>query len=120
MTHLTVKAGHSLTKLLVLVLCAQVALLCYDFYSNYKGRQDLVTAQRAGCERGKRDRAANAEFQRAHTIYITGVTDAPSVHKDVKELAKTAVEVYRRTSAVLTKQSHIDCTKAFPKASLLP
>lgn len=117
MTHET---GANVVKLVIIGLSIQLLVILFVLYSSYEGRVRLVESQQRGCERGKLDRADNAAFQRAHTIYITKVTGAKSVKQDVKDAAEIAVITFRRTSANLAARSKIDCETAFPKASFLP
>lgn len=109
-----------LIKLLLIVMGMQLFIVGYTFYTGYQGRKTTVRNQRAGCERGKLDRADNAAFQRAHKLYIDKVVLAKSVEEDVKAAARTAVETYNKTAASLTLRSQINCAKAFPKARIIP
>lgn len=109
-----------IVKILLIAMLVQLGVISYVFITSYQGRVDTVRAQRAGCERSKLDRKDNADFQVAHRIYIHNVTQADSVKEDVKSVARTAVETFDRTSASLAKRAKIDCTEAFPKASLFP
>lgn len=120
MTHMTENAGIKLTKLIVMLLVCMLFVVAYVFYSGYQGRKDLVTSQRAGCERGKLDRIDNAKFQKAHRKYINKVVLAKSVEEDVKEAAREAVMTYNKTAKRLSKRSKINCQLAIPKASLIP
>lgn len=117
---MTRELGYKVTTLVLVCMVCFLLLVCYVFYASYQGRKDIVTSQRAGCERGKLDRRANADFQRAHKVYIDKVVLAQSVKEDVKAAARIAVETYNRTARDLTIRAGIDCNKAFPKARLIP
>lgn len=120
MPHISREAGRSLVRLILIGMAVQLIVIFYVGWESYAGRVNLVKSQRAGCERGKLDRTDNADFQRAHTKYITSVTDAASVKEDVKSAAREAVQTFRRTSEELTQRAHIICADVYPKASLLP
>jgi hypothetical protein len=49
-----------LVRLVALQLLVQVLLIGLVLWSSYSARHNLVDSQRAGCERGKLDRAASA------------------------------------------------------------
>lgn len=117
---MTDKTAHKLGILIVIGMLVQLAVIGYVFYSGYQRRVDTVKFQRLACERGKLDRKDNADFQVAHTVYITTVTGAKSVKEDVKRAARTAVVTFNRTSQSLAKRSTIDCTKVFPDATVFP
>jgi histone H3/H4 len=122
MPHTPIPRGtaRKLTRLVIIGMLVQASVVFYVGVSGYIGRKDLVRTQRAGCERGKKDRLDNAAFQRAHKKYISRVVLAKSVQKDVKDAAREAIKVYTKTAADLTKRSKIDCSVAYPKARLLP
>jgi hypothetical protein len=119
-TYMTRQSGKGLAQLVVIGMAVQLLVIGYVFYQSYQGRNDVVSSQRQGCERGKLDRQDNADFQIAQTIYITGVTDAQSVREDVKQAARKAVITFHRTSQSLKKRARIDCAHVYPKAGLLP
>jgi len=114
------RTAHNLARLIIIGMLVQLLVIGYVFYSSYQGRVATVKAQRAGCERSKKDRLANADFQQAHRRYIDKVVLAKSVEEDVKKAAREAVKTYNRTSAELTGRSLINCAEAFPKARLIP
>ncbi len=97
-----------------------VVLLAGTFLQSYSGRAAQVTSSRAGCERSKLDRAANAAGWTAHARYIAKVTVAASVKEDVKRAAREAARTYSFVSADLSKRSKLNCAKTYPAASLLP
>lgn len=114
------------TALLLLIgLFVQVAILAYvyteldsqrkqDIHETKVTQKSVIKATRRGCERGKEDRRANADFQRAQSAYILKVTRAASVKEDVKRAAREARKVFTRTSSDLTERSKINCKKAYP------
>lgn len=120
MENIPADTAARVVKLLICGMLAMLVVVAYVFYTDFEGRKNTVTAQRAGCERSKLDRTANAAFQRAHTEYITTVTGAKSVKEDVKKAARKAVKTFQRTSKDLSKRAKIKCRKAFPKASFFP
>lgn len=109
-----------MAKLIVIGMLVQLLVIGYVFYQGFTGRQDIVHSQRLGCKRGKLDRQDNADFQNAHAVYITRVTDARSVQQDVKDAANEALMTFERTSASLTRRAKIDCAKVYPKARFIP
>lgn len=120
MQRLSHEAATGLAKLVVVGMLVMLGVTAYVFYTDYAGRVNSVTAQRAACERGKLDRNSNAAFQRAHTEYITTVTGAKSVKEDVKKAARKAVKTFRKTSQELSERAKIKCAQAIPKASFFP
>lgn len=117
---MTDRTARLLAILVVVGMVVQLGVIAYVGYSFYDGRKTTVENQRAGCERSKKDRTDNADFQKAHSTYIRKVTRASSVKEDVKEAAREARKTFKRTSKSLAKRSKIDCAEAFPKARLLP
>lgn len=109
-----------MAKLILIGMVVQLLVISYVFYNTYDGRVNTVKAQRRGCERSKKDRLANADFQQAHRRYIDKVVLAKSVEEDVKRAARAAVKTYNRTSAELSERALINCSTAFPKARLIP
>lgn len=109
-----------MVTMIIIGLVVQLSVIGYVAYSSYKGRTDLVASQRRGCERGKRDRKDNADFQKAHKTYIDKVVLAKSVRSDIKKAAREAVKTYNRTAADLSKRAKVDCAVAFPKGGILP
>lgn len=97
-----------LVRVILLGMMVQLLVIGYVFYQSYKGRQDVVIAQRSGCERAKLDRRANsggwriAENARRHSGNIV------------------VADKYESIAEGQEKRSLINCTKAFPNASLLP
>lgn len=97
-----------LAYLMITLLVLQLALVGYTFYVAYKGRDRLVTAQRLACERGKKDRRANA----------TGWRIAERARRNAGEY-RTAVR-YQYIAESLEERAAIDCDKKFPEATLIP
>jgi hypothetical protein len=114
------KIGYNLARLIILGMFIQLLVIGYVFLQAYDQRVILVDSQRQSCEQEKLDRKDNADFQTAQTDYIAVLSNTTSVGKDVKVAAKRANETYKRTSTSLTDRTKIDCTEAFPDASLLP
>ena len=125
------KAIVGLVRLLILVMVLQLVIVGYVFYSNYQGRQDLVKSQRAGCERGKLDRGANAEGWRAaetariasaaKTLHIS--TDEATVLVREKPESNSIPDVvaarrYDRIASGLEERARIVCKKQFPDAEV--
>jgi hypothetical protein len=92
----------------ICVLVMFLLVIGYVFYQSYQGRADLVQSQRFGCERGKKDRNANARGWR--------IAEKARVAEGELDVA----EQYRKIAAGLERRGRIDCVKAFPKAGLLP
>lgn len=102
------RAAQSLVKLIMIGLTLQLLLWGYVLYQSYQGRADLIKAQRGGCERGKLDRDANAR----------GWRTAEAARKAEGQIH--IADLYAHIAAGQEKRSRIDCSKAYPKASLLP
>lgn len=71
-------------------------------------------SSRAGCERGKLDRKANAAAWGAHAAYIVKVTRAKSVKEDVKRAARVEARTATRVAADLIARSTLDCERLYP------
>jgi hypothetical protein len=107
-TYISAETARSLAKLVMTCFCVMMLVLVYVLWQSYEGRVDLVNSQRAGCERGKLDRADSAKGWRA-----------------AQDLALSnsqpwAARTYALIASNLETRSRIDCAKAFPKASLIP
>lgn len=111
----------------------QLGGLSYVFYQSYQGRSELVTDNRAACERGKLDRGANATgWRTAETARLTSTAELLDIsYVEAKALEKheltpddppdlVAARKYDKIAFGLEKRSKIDCANAFPKAGLLP
>lgn len=96
--------------LVVVVLFVGLAL-----YQN-NIRTDLRDAQRAGCERGKLDRADNARAFRAQSDYLNLVLEADSVKADVKRAARVNQAAQNASASSLEARTgdNLICAKAFP------
>jgi hypothetical protein len=103
-----------LATLVIILLLVQVTMVIWVNNEANEGRSALVDSQRDGCERSKLDRKATSNFQNTHSEYIRKVTGAASVKEDVKEAAREALKVYRKTSASLNSRANINCKEAFP------
>lgn len=112
--------AYRLAQLIVLGMFVQLLVIGYVFYSQYEGRLVTYENLQAGCERSKKDRVANADFQNAHRDYIKRVVLAQSVKEDVKRAARDALATYQVTADALLERSSIDCHKAFAKPGILP
>lgn len=99
---------YNFAKLIVLGLVVNVFMVGYVFWMGYEGRRDLVTSQRAGCNRAKLDRGANAEGWR--------IAEGARRADGEIEVANN----YRDIASGLEKRSRIICSEAFPKASFIP
>lgn len=132
-TPLTRQQGTHLATLIMIGFGVGLLVLGYVLYQSYAGRVDLVKAQRIGCERGKKDRTANAEGWRAaeaarlsslsKQMHITvdaawGLVKQPRQPDDPPDLI--AAWRYDRIAHGLEERSRISCTKVYPGASLLP
>lgn len=94
-------------RVLLVQMAAIVVLIFSIWVSSYQGRVNVVDSQRRGCERGKLDRAANAQGWRI---------------AQQARLADGQVEVarqYARIAAGLEARSRIDCAAVFPHPKLI-
>lgn len=117
---MSANTAYNLAKLALIVLGIQLFVIMYVFYQSYQGRVDIVHTLRLGCERGKKDRGDNADFQQAQKRYIDRVVLAGSVKEDVKRAAREAVQTFERTSNSLSERALINCHDAFPDAKWIP
>lgn len=119
--------------MILIGLCVNLAVIGYVFYQSYAGREAVVKATRNGCERGKRDRKANAlGWRTAEMARINGVAqqlditlfEAEKMIKQKPERSDStdliAARNYDKIATGLERRSRISCPKAFPKAGLLP
>jgi hypothetical protein len=96
-----------LVRLVALQLLVQVLLIGLVLWSSYSARHNLVDSQRAGCERGKLDRAASARGWR--------------IAQDAR-LAEGNVGVARAYAAIageLESRSRLDCASVYPQPPLI-
>ena len=119
-TTLTRRQGGLIVKVILIGMFVQLGVMGFVPVSFYKGRADTAVNSQKGCDRNKKDRKDNADFQNAQKDYIKKVVLAQSVKNDVKQAAKEAVKTFDRTSASLTRRSKINCKAAFPKGGVLP
>jgi hypothetical protein len=132
-TPLTRGQTSSFVKLILVGLAVQLAVIGYVAYSTYVGRENVVTASRAGCERNKLDRIDNAngwrtaEVARMHGAARTLHIPLAEVKQRIKKRPKpddpvdlVAAWKYDRIAEGLETRSRVSCPKAFPKAGLFP
>lgn len=100
--------GRKVVRLMIGAMICLLLVVAYVFYQSYEGRANVVTAQRAACERGKKDRNANAEGWR--------IAQAARNADGQTEVARK----YSKIAAGLERRGRINCEKAFPKAGLIP
>jgi hypothetical protein len=103
-----VTPGRGHVRTLVALVVAVSALVFGSWLTAYSGRQALVDSQRAGCERSKLDRAANARGWRAAEAART------------RDGNLNTATFYGHLAAELEMRSRIDCVRQFPAPSLLP
>lgn len=107
-TPLTSRSGQLMMKTFIWGTMIQVLLVVYVFYQSYEGRETVVHAQRAGCERSKNDRKANA----------AGWRIAEKARRDGGQIL--VANHYRDIASQLEKRSRIPCNKAVPQAGIFP
>lgn len=100
--------AYRLGKLIILGMAVQLAVIIYMFYQSYQGRADLIRSQRAGCERGKLDRQANAAGWR--------IAEAARIASGDHDVAAK----YNILATSLERRGRINCSHVYPKASVLP
>lgn len=105
---MTDSTAQKLAILILATLALQLFMIGYVFYANYQGRVDTVKNQRAGCQRNKLDRRANAAGWRI----AEAARRAEGQHAVANKYAKIARGQEFRSA--------IPCSRAFPKASLFP
>jgi hypothetical protein len=98
----------NLAKLIMLGMFVQLMVILYVFFSGYFDRVDLVDSQRAGCERGKLDRIANAQGWRIAQDARIASGDYVVAHR------------YGTLARDLEARSKIDCRDVYPDARLIP
>ena len=107
-TPLTKGQGISIVKLFLGGMLCMLLVVGYVFYTGYSGRVEVVKAQRAGCERSKLDRSANAR----------GWRNAETARAAAGQYIIAAQ--YADIASELEARSEIICSRAFKKASLIP
>jgi hypothetical protein len=125
--------GRGVVKLMIFGMGCFLALIVYVFAQAYQGRAALVNSQRAGCERSKLDRGANAEgWRAAEQARLMGlanqmrisyeaaqkVVKQPSTSDESPDLV--AARKYDAIASGLEERSKIDCAVAFPSAKFFP
>lgn len=100
--------GRKVVRLMIVGMVCLLLVVAYVFYQSYQGHLDLVDAQRNACERGKKDRKANAEGWRA-----------AEAAREAEGQPQVAAK-YRRIAAGLERRGRINCSIAFPKESFFP
>jgi hypothetical protein len=100
--------GKSIVKLMIIGMVVQLTFIGYVLYQGYEGRKTLVKAQRAGCERGKQDRMANARGWRI----------AEGARRADGQIA--VANHYKEIAEGLEARSRTICSEAYPKASIIP
>jgi hypothetical protein len=117
--ELTHRQRELLIRFLGVMILALIVLFVTVCLASYQARLEIVKTQRVGCERGKKDRAANAAAWTAHSVYITKVTAAKSVQEDVKRAARIASRTYVGVSADLRRRAALSCKTAYPDPPFL-
>lgn len=107
------------TLLLQIILMGVVYIKLNSDQNNFEvistsNAKALVDNNRKSCELGKLASQNLADFETAHSVYITTVTGAKSVKEDVKRAARKALKVFSRTSRAARIRAHRDCAAAFP------
>jgi hypothetical protein len=108
MTDLTREEGIRIVKLMLAGMIALLFVVAYVFYTDYQGRKSEVAAVRSGCERDKRDRAANAEGWR--------IAEAARRAEGMNDVANR----YQRIASGMEERAKINCNKIYPSASFFP
>lgn len=108
---MTSTEARALLRYLAYLTAAIAVVWGYTVWQSYQGRVELVHSQRAGCERGKLDKRANARGWRA----AEAARVASGTPNDLKAAHKYAVIAYG-----LEQRARIPCSRAFPSTSLLP
>lgn len=136
--YMTNKAGTRLVKLFIGGMILFLVLVAIVFAQSYFGRNDLadseeraqvalIASQRAGCERSKLDRKANASgWRTAQAARLRSLADQLDIsYKSVQQLVAqdptpddpgdlVAARKYNALATELEKRSKINCAEAFP------
>lgn len=126
----------SVARLAVGMVIALFGVGAFSWGMSYQQDINQWDSQIAGCQRGKKDRAANAEALeqiakgfRTQRNYLKGVLVAQSVKEDVKRKARHARANFTSVSFEIGKSAeslrsrtgpNLDCGEAFPRPSPLP
>jgi hypothetical protein len=113
--------GLKLGALILIGMIVQLSVIFYVFWSQYEGRKDNVANLRAGCERGKLDRADNA---RTALAAATNWRQAATVRRrdgDIGVAVTYEINAQQQEDSAksLKRRSRINCTQAYPKARIL-
>jgi hypothetical protein len=111
----------AMRKFVILILIGmfvQLGVMCYVVYSSYEGRKTLVTSQRAGCERGKKDRRS-ANVLGSSTLLALQDTDSRNPDPLTDDRVKAETDIIDELFG-LQIRANIDCSEVYPKASLFP
>jgi hypothetical protein len=93
-------------------IMAVMAIVVSVWVTSFQGRAALVTYQRIGCERGKLDRAANAEGWRAAERARRSSANGEAGRRKADDLVAAAN--YKRIASGLERRARIDCVKEYP------
>lgn len=131
--HIPSDTARTIVRLVLACLVLQLVVVGYDIIHNYKERTHQVSDNREACERGKKDRAANAEgWRTAETARLSTVAEQLDISfAQAKALEKheltpddppdlIAARKYDKIAFGLEKRSKISCAQAFPKADFFP
>lgn len=112
---------YKLGVLILIGMLVQLSVIIYVYWSQYEGRKEIVTNLRAGCERGKLDRADNARIALANATNWHKAAEIRQASGDISIAVTYALNAQKQESVSLSlqKRAHIECAKAYPKASLL-
>lgn len=105
-------------RLVIIIFLVQLGIVGFVFWTAYEGRKDAVTSQRAGCERGKLDRAASAAFAQGVLNIFKG-TDKTTPSVVSKERAADQAKIQDAIHGYKVR-AKIVCAKTIPKARLWP
>lgn len=130
---MTQSQAQKVVTLVVVGLLLLMGTIVYVFITNYNGRVDLVASNRAGCERAKLDRGANASgWRTAETARVSSLAKQMHIPFD-RAFALTkkkpalddpadliAARKYNEIASGLEVRSVITCSEVFPKARFFP
>lgn len=107
--------------LILLGMVIQLGVIAYVIWAQYDGRKNSVENLRAGCRRGKMDRADNAQIASAAANNWREAAAIRRKDGDITVAIKYTANAKRQeaSSRSLAKRSRINCADAYPKASLL-
>lgn len=108
MPYMSKEVGKKLTRLMIFGMVCLLVVVGYVFWQSYEARHTTVQSQRAGCERSKLDRIANAHGWRI-------AEDARRAEGNYQ-----VANDYRDIAESLEERSRINCKKVYPDASFFP